>query len=115
MKKRGQALVEFIIILPVLIMILFGAVDFGRIILKKNELESIVSNVVDLYNEGKSFEELEEYLKENGQKNSLKVTNKDNKYIEFTLEGEVNFVTPGLGKILGEPYKASIKRVIYYE
>lgn len=115
MKKRGQALVEFIIILPVLIMLFFGAIDFGRIILRKNELESITSYIVDLYNDGSSFEEIESYLKENNPKNTLKVTNKDNKYLEFILEGEIDFITPGLNKILGSPYKTNVKRVIYYE
>lgn len=115
MKKRGQALVEFIIILPVLIMLFFGAIDFGRIIQRKNELESITSDVVDLYNNGSSFSEIEEYLKENNKNNTFKITNKDNKYIEFTLESEVEFITPGLSKILGSPYKTNVKRVIYYE
>lgn len=114
-KKRGQALVEFIIILPVLIMLFFGAIDFGRIIIRKNELESITSDVVKLYNEGASFKEMEEFLKENNPNNSLKVTNKNNKYIEIALESKMNFITPGLNKILGSSYKATAKRVIYYE
>lgn len=114
-KKRGQALVEFIIILPVLIMLFFGAIDFGRIILRKNELESIMSDTVDLYKNGSTYEELETFLKENNKTNTITVTNKDNKYVEFKLESEVNFITPGLGKIIGNPYKASTTRVIYYE
>ena len=115
MKKRGQALVEFIIILPVLIMLFFGAIDFGRIIRRKNELESLTSDVVELYKNGSSFDELESFLKENNQNNSLTVKNKDNKYIEFTLESKVNFITPGLSKILGSSYKATTSRVIYYD
>ena len=71
--------------------------------------------VVELYKNGSTYESLESFLKENNKKNTLKVTNKDNKYIEFTLESEVNFITPGLGKIIGNPYKAKVKRVIYYE
>lgn len=113
--KKGQALVEFIIILPVLILLFFGAVDFGRIILRKNELENLTSNIVDLYKDGKTFEELEEFLKENNRDNTLKVTNKDNMYVEFSLESKIDFVTPGLGKILGSPYYAKVTRVIYYD
>lgn len=115
MKKKGQALVEFIIILPVLIMLFFGAIDFGRIILRKNELESISSDLTELYKEGKSFNELEKFLKENNENNTLVVKNKDNKYIELTLESTIEFITPGLGKILGKDYKITTKRVIYYE
>ncbi len=114
-KKRGQALVEFIIILPVLIMLFFGAVDFGRIILRKNELESLTSDVVTLYKEGRSYDDLETFLKENNKNNTLTVTNKDNEYIEFELKSEVDFITPGLEKILGEPYNITVSRVIYYD
>ena len=85
LNKNVQALVEFIIILPVLIMLFFGAIDFGRIILRQNELENLTGNIVDLYQEGKTYEELEKILKENNENNTLKVTNKDNKYIEFSL------------------------------
>lgn len=113
--KKGQALVEFIIILPVLIMLFFGAVDFGRIILRQNELENLTGTIVNLYKEGKTYEELESFLKENNKKNTLRVTNKDNNYIEFSLESEIDFVTPGLGKILDSPYYTKVTRVIYYE
>ena len=68
-----------------------------------------------MYKEGKSYDELEEFLKENNKNNTLKVTNKDNKYIEFILESEIEFITPGLDKILGNPFYAKVRRVIYYE
>ena len=115
MNKKGQALVEFIIILPILIMMLFSAMDAGRIILRQNELESLTGSVIEMYKEGKSYDELEEFLKENNKNNTLKVTNKDNKYIEFILESEIEFITPGLDKILGNPFYAKVRRVIYYE
>jgi len=115
MNKKGQALVEFIIILPVLILLFFGAVDFGRIIIKKNELESVTNDVVEMYKSGSVYEELESYLKETDKNSTIKVTNKNNEYIEFLLESEIEFITPGLKKILGNSGKASVKRVIYYE
>lgn len=114
-KKRGQALVEFVIILPVLIMLFFGAVDFGRIIIRKNELESLTSDITELYKSGESYEELESFLKENNKDNSINVKNKDNDYIEFILLSDIDFITPGLGKILGSPYQVKVSRVIYYE
>ncbi len=115
MNKKGQALVEFIIILPVLIMLFFGAIDFARIAIRKNELESITGDVVKLYKEGKTYENIESFLLENNESNSITIKNKDNKYVEFNLQSEMTFVTPGLGKILGEPYKVITKRVVYYD
>ena len=35
MNRKGQALVEFVLILPIFIMILFSIVDFGMIFNKK--------------------------------------------------------------------------------
>lgn len=115
MKKRGQALVEFIIILPVLIMLFFGAVDFGRIILKKNNLESLSNDIVSMYEEGKTYDEIDEYLKASDGSYGIEITNKDNKYIEFILKSKIEFITPGLKQILGKDYEAETKRVISYE
>ena len=52
-KNRGQALVEFIIIVPILLLILLGIVDFGNIIYRKLALESTLDTVVDLYESNK--------------------------------------------------------------
>ena len=58
--KRGQALIEFVLILPVLLLIIFAFLDFGRIILCKNHLENIMSDVTNLY---KNDENIESFLK----------------------------------------------------
>ena len=48
MNRKGQALVEFVLILPIFIMILFVVVDFGMILNKKNELENVSVDVVNM-------------------------------------------------------------------
>ena len=50
MNRKGQALVEFVLILPIFIMILFSIVDFGIIFNKKNELENISIDIINLLN-----------------------------------------------------------------
>ena len=40
MNKRGQALVEFVIILPIFIFMLLSIMDIGRIIYFQNEMVS---------------------------------------------------------------------------
>ena len=57
-KRNGQALVEFIIILPILIVILLGIVDFGLIIYKKNVLEDTLASSSKIYNETQSREKV---------------------------------------------------------
>lgn len=115
MSKKGQALVEFIIILPILILLFFGAVDFGRIILKKNKLESLSNDIVEKYKDGSSYEELDTYLKASDETFGIEITNKDNEYIEFKLTSKIEFITPGLKQILGSNFKAETSRVINYE
>ena len=63
LKKDGQALVEFIIILPILIIILLGVMDFSFIFYKKNVLENKLDDVVDMWKNEKNILEIESYLK----------------------------------------------------
>ena len=115
MNKKGQALVEFVIILPVLVLLFFGAVDFGRIIIRKNELENLTGDVINLYKDGKSREDIDKLLKENDTSNNFELAIKDDNMIEFKLTSEIKIITPGLNKILGDNYEVSTKRVIYNE
>lgn len=111
MNKRGQALVEFIIILPVFLMLLLGIVDIGMIISANINLESQVSEVVDLYKLGKSEEEIAKRLELNDNKIELIVV-RDDEYINFSLVKKIDIITPGLNLILGNPYSLEIKRSI---
>ena len=88
MNNKGQALIEFLLLLPILIIILLLVVDLGRLMIMKNHLETIlidVSNDTDVIND---------------------------KEYKITLEKKENFIylkactdvyTPGLSKILGSP------------
>ena len=52
MNRKGQALVEFVLILPIFILILFAVVDFGMILSKKSELENISVDIVSMIKNG---------------------------------------------------------------
>ena len=62
MNKRGQALVEFVIILPILLLLIFAFIDLGRIIVCKNHLEGVMSEVANLEDE-----EITEYLRKDSE------------------------------------------------
>lgn len=114
MNKKGQALVEFVIILPVFIFMLLAVIDVGKIIYYKNALESELSDSIDMYN---SYKEVKE-IKKNINKDipGAKITIEENdKYIEFTIKKEVEIITPGLNLIFGNKYNTEVKRVIYNE
>ena len=115
MKKNGQALIEFIIILPVLILIFLAIIDFGLIFSKNNNLENTINEVVNRYENKETFVEIEKKIKTEQPKIKLTITNDDNHYVRITLLEEYKVITPGLNLILGNPYNIEVKRVIYYE
>ena len=105
MNRKGQALVEFVLILPVFILILFAIVDFGTILSKKNELENDSMDIVSLVKNGTTIEDI------NKKYTDLDITMKeDNQYTNITIT--VKVITPGLNLILGNPYKITVERVI---
>ena len=52
--NRGQALVEFIIILPVFLLLIISVIDFGNIISKKYSLENDLDIISDMYKNNKN-------------------------------------------------------------
>ena len=109
MNKRGQALVEFVIILPVLLLIIFAFIDFGRIMLCKSHLESVLNTVATL-----NEVDMENILKKD---NDYKIDYSINfdKYKKITLETKLELITPGLKSILKNPYTVTVERSIIDE
>ena len=109
MNRKGQALIEFVLILPVLIFILFAVIDFGMIFNKKNTISNDSFDIVNLFKNGTSINEIEKIYDDV----SINVSN-DEKYYTFKITTSVNIITPGLNKILGDPYRIEIERIIPY-
>ena len=107
MNRKGQALIEFVLILPIFIMILFSIVDFGMIFNKKNELENISIDIINLLNNNNKIEEIhKEYPKVD-----IKLTNEE-KYTIVEISTKVNIITPGLNRVLSNPYIVKVERKI---
>ncbi len=100
MKNKGQALVEFILILPLLILIITGLFDFGNIFFSKTKLENEMDNIINLYRKNEPLDE------------NVKIT-KENEKVTITLTKNIKLNTPILNKILSN--KIETKRVIYDE
>ena len=132
--NKGQALVEFVLILPVFIFLLFAIYDFGMIFNTKNTLERQVEScmieamreflyenifntkntlennsidVIDLYKSGKSIEEIKALYNDI----SIEILDEDN-YKKVVLKDKVKLITPGLNKIFGNPYTVDVVRYI---
>lgn len=109
--KKGQALIEFVLILPILIMILFSIIDFGRIYTTKSDLESILSDII-LNNY--TSNEINEYIETKNINANVDVRI-DNNIKKITMTKEIDLITPLLNVILDNPYTISIERVIKIE
>lgn len=112
--KKGQALVEFVIILPVIIFIIMGLIDTMIIFTHKNNAESKMADVIKLYQDNETDENITKFIQKDLKTATFKSI-KDNKYSYLEINDNYEFITPGLSKILGNPYKIKTERVILNE
>lgn len=112
MKKKGQALVEFILILPIFLMLLLSTIDIGKIFYTKIILEDKMSDIIDydLTNE----EEIISKFKLEEDKIELKIV-EDNEYLNYEIKKKIDIITPGLNLIFKNPYNLTVTRSIKNE
>lgn len=107
MNRKGQALVEFVFILPIFILMLFAIVDFGMILSKKNELENISVDVTAMIKNSDNIDDIKNLY----PKVKINISS-DDKYTKIIISDEVDIMTPGLNRILGNPYNIKVERTI---
>ena len=112
MNKKGQALVEFVLILPIFILLVFSFIDIGKIILCKNSLESTINDVAFLIKNNADNKEIERYINEDSNYN-IKYEVINSEYTKIVLKTKIDLITPGLNKIFDENIK--IERSIINE
>lgn len=104
MNKKGQALVEFVLVLPILIFLLLGVVDISRLMIMKNHLESVLGSVdVDTTSVIDKEYEIELIRKDQGSS------------VVVELKSCLEVSTPGLNKIIGDPACVSTSKVFEKE
>ena len=115
--KKAQALVEFILILPILIIILFSIIDFGNIYLTKSDLESKLNIATDVLKSSADANTLDNDIENAIGDNKININlafDDINGYLKITLTKDIKTITPGLNLIIGYPYKASVERTMKY-
>lgn len=107
--KQGQALIEFVLILPVLLLIMTSIFDIGTILYKKY----IIQNELDVIT-GYINNEEEENAKMYAKKNNINIIiEKKDDLINVKADYNLKLITPGLGRILGNPYKIKEEKTIF--
>lgn len=90
--KKGQALIEFIIILPVFVMIMVSVFDYVRIYNEKSMLESVIEEVI---------------IDDDYKNNDVDITKNEN---DYKVSKEITIYSPLLTPFLGNNYKVSVER-----
>lgn len=108
MNRKGQALIEFVLILPVFLLILFVIVDFGNIFHSRYELQNQSTDIVRLIQDGID----EKDIKDIYSKFKIEINEYKGNYKKITLTREVKLITPLMDRILGNPYLISVERII---
>ena len=107
--NKGQALVEFIIILPIFLLLLISVIDFGNIISKRYSLENDIDIVSDLYlNE--EFDEINTYVK---NKNIKINYSNENNLVTIKLNKDIKIISPMLNIVFGKNYDINVEKSIY--
>ena len=109
MNNKGQALVEFVLVLPVLIFILFAVIDFGMIYSSKSILENDSTDIIDLFKDGTTLDEIRNIYSDK----IINISTMEN-YYKFRISASVDLITPGLNRVLGDPYVVNVERVVPY-
>ena len=109
--SNGQALVEFVIIMPILIMIIFIIIDFSNIFYQKNHLEGVISDVVSLKENGKS----DGYIENSISDDVNIIYKKKSDTLVINVSKDVKLVTPFSSLFFDNPYNIKTERTIIYE
>ena len=111
MNKKGQALVEFVIILPIIMMIIFVIIDFSNVFYQKNYLENMTNDVVRLKEHGKS----DEYIKNKTDKDIKISFERDGDSQKIIVSKNINLVTPFSNMFFKNPFTIKTERIVFYE
>ena len=110
LNKKGQALIEFVLVLPILIMLIFSMVDFGNMFITKSSLETTLNTVVELYKEDLSHGDIQSKITD--QNVSIVTEDMNDGYVKLVLIQNIELITPGLNLIFDNPYQITVERVV---
>lgn len=120
-KRRGQAVVEAALVLPLLLLFFCMIVDTGRVIYTESRLNSICQESVRLAGLGETDSVVKQYAE--SKMDGLTVDNinpgdstrKSGDFVTVDLSVDINYITPFASAILPSPFKAMAESTIRVE
>lgn len=123
--EKGQSLVEMALILPILLMLLIGIFDFGRIMYNYMHLHLTTQETVRLGGLGKGDAEITQFARDYiqlGDPTLLEVLitpdetlRNSGDYVTVSLKYPVNYVTPFISHLLPSPFMIETDSTIRVE
>ena len=111
MSKKGQALIEFILIMPVFMLLIMSLIDIGNIFIKKYELENDLQQITTMYQNG----DVQKIALYTSNRNITIEEETNNDLITIYLKKDIKINAPILSNILGSNYKVELSKVLYKE
>jgi len=123
--ENGQAILETALILPILLLLLCGIIDFGRILYASTHLNMVTQEAVRLAGFGKTDSEIAQFVNENVELNdkdtiTVNVTpvyaeRKSGDYATLNISYGVKYVTPIISSFLPSPFVVNTQSTIRVE
>lgn len=122
-KRRGQAVVEAALVLPLLLLLFCMIVDTGRIIYSKSMLNSICQESVRIAGLGQGDDAVKSYAASKLDASTLpldwiSITPYDRRsgdFVTVDLKIDINYITPFASAILPSPFVATAESTIRVE
>ena len=124
-KENGQAMLETALVIPILLMILCGIVDFGRILNASIHLNIVTQEAVRKAGLGDKDNVIVQFVNDNidiNNKNTITVNitpndlqRKSGDYATLKITYEVKYITPLINIILPAPFIVKAQSTIRVE
>lgn len=123
--ERAQALTEFALLVPVMLLLLSGTIDFGRLLYTYLHLNLVSQESVRLGGLGKNDSTIKEFAKgiyHMGDPATLEVQiipaetyRNSGDYVEVTLKAPFEYITPFIDQLFPSPYFVTADSTIRVE
>lgn len=121
--ERGQSLVEFALLLPLLLYLICGIIDFGRVMYTHMQLNLVTQEAVRLSGLGRSDADIRQYTMDHvvhPSKVTITISPSDTArnsgdYVKVRLEEQIEYITPLMSTVLPSPYRVVTESTIRVE
>ena len=106
--KKGQALIEFVLIIPIILLALLAIIDFSMVFYNKNHLEGVLNGSITYVLNGKTSSEIKELIDDEDIKLSITF---EEKIVKVKLTKEVDLISP----FFKSNFNIETERAVIYE